>query len=209
MKRKPMDIVANVIDILNGLGRDSSYSYNEMKTITGMHYDTIRDYITLIGLIQTFAPKIIIDEKRNKVSVENYSPSFRHLDVVGQFLVILFLEHKFTPENAMNPTQYFSRMSEEDKNAIESSPYFEKITRQAETAFYLSRKGKFKAQGLLASLSLKMAEFTGANGKGQILETYNYEMKDQSRWLLIRENQLRHIMETVEDIEKNALRLPN
>src|SRR6056297_3548075 len=102
MKRKPIDIISNLINGLNSLKKNSDCSINEIHEKTGFHYNTVKDYVKILTLVQCFAPKIHLDLEKNQLSVSKYSPYIKTLGKLEQLCLMLFANKAFNKEAATN-----------------------------------------------------------------------------------------------------------
>ncbi len=164
MKRKPIDITAGLLNILNSFQPNREYNINEIKQKTGFHWQTISDYILLIQLIQEFGTKIKINPKTNKIRTISSSNYIKFLNIEEQIITFLFIEKAFDEANSISEDILLKFFPQNEIKKIKVSPFIKKtlintLNRKHNTIFYLTRRGNFKAQGILASINRKMAEF--------------------------------------------------
>ncbi len=164
MKRKPIDITTGLLNILNSFQPNREYNINEIKQKTGFHWQTISDYILLIQLIQEFGTKIKINPKTNKIRTISSSNYIKFLNIEEQIIIFLFIEKAFDESNSISEDMLLNLFPQNKIKTINSSPFIKTtlintLNRKYKTRFYLTRRGNFKAQGILASINRKMAEF--------------------------------------------------
>ncbi|MHA1857474.1 MAG: hypothetical protein ACTSXY_12655 [Promethearchaeota archaeon] len=164
MKRKPIDIIVGLLNILNSFQTNREYNINEIKQKTGFHWQTISDYVLLIQLIQEFGTKIKINPKTNKIRIISPSNYFRFLTLEEQIITFLFIEKAFNESNSISEDILLNFFRQNQIKTIKDSPFIKTtfnntIIRKNNTGFYLTRRGNFKAQGILASINRKMVEF--------------------------------------------------
>ncbi|KKN67837.1 hypothetical protein LCGC14_0457170 [marine sediment metagenome] len=156
MKRKPIHILAGLINAMNSLDKDHEYSINEIHEKTNYHWNTVSDYIKLIILTKEFSPNFEIDEKSNGIIITKESPYFKNFNIFEQFLLYLFKSKAFNEESAINKNKIvLSDRSELNPN--EEFKAFIKYT--SNNGLYLTLKGKFRAQGILASIYSDMCDY--------------------------------------------------
>lgn len=156
MKRKPINIMAALINALNSYQKDQSYSINQIHEETDLHWNTVHDYIKLINLVKLYAPDLNIDNETNEVIINKQSPYFRKLEKQEQLILHLFLSKAFNEESALKKEKiHLKNGSKLNKDAL--SREFIEFT--PNYALYLTRKGKFKAHGILSSVYNNMIDF--------------------------------------------------
>ena len=164
MKRKPIEITAGLLNILNSFQTNRDYNINEIKQKTGFHWQTISDYILLIQLIQEFGAKIKINPKTNKIQILSPSNYLEKLTIEEQMIVFLFIEKAFDDFTSIPEVILFNSFPQNDIETIINSPFIitilsHNMKRKTNPRFYLSQRGKYKAQGILSSINRKIAEF--------------------------------------------------
>ena len=156
MKRKPIQITAGLINAMNSYNKDHKYSINEVHELTGYHWNTVKDYVKLIILIEKFAPKLKIDEKSNEIIIAKQSPYLKNFSILEQLILYLFICKAFNEESAINKHKILLS----DKSTLNINDEFKEFIKDTSNgALYLSLKGKFKAQGILASIYSDMGDF--------------------------------------------------
>ena len=156
MKRKPIHILAGLINAINSLDKDHKYSINEIHEKTDYHWTTVSDYVKLIILAKKFAPDLKIDEKSKGIIITKQSPYFKNFNILEQLLLYLFKSKAFNEESAINKNKIvFNDRSELNPN----EEFKEFIKKTSNNALYLTLKGKFRAQGILASIYSDMCDY--------------------------------------------------
>ncbi|MCF2141050.1 MAG: hypothetical protein K9W44_13410 [Candidatus Lokiarchaeota archaeon] len=185
MKRKPIDIVADILNVLNGYRRGKAFNINSLKEKSNIHWKTTQDYLNLIYFIQKFAPEIEINKQKKEFFICTHSKYFSNFNLENQLIIYLFLEKAFDSKNRIDLNSIidfrnsynvnciaYSKFNSMPKSQIKSdqrkkiisqlkkSEYIRVLnSKQKITAVYLSLKGKFKAQGLLSQINEEMAKF--------------------------------------------------
>ncbi len=164
MKRKPIDITAGLLNILNSFQTNREYNINEIKQKTGFHWQTISDYTLLIQLIQEFGTKIKINPITKKIRIISSSNYINFLTFEEQIISFLFIEKAFDESNSISENILLNLFPQNEIKTIETSPFIKVsikniLNRKNITRYYLTRRGNFKAQGIIASINRKMAEF--------------------------------------------------
>lgn len=156
MKRKPIQIMAGLINALNSFPNDKEYSINKIHDETNYHWNTVNDYIKLIILVKKFAPKLKIMKETNEIVIIKQSPYFKTLNEMEQFVLYLFISRAFDKQSVIDKKKiilnngFNLQISEEFKELIKCT---------SDDGYYLSLKGKFRAQGILASIYKNMVDF--------------------------------------------------
>ncbi|MBD3213337.1 MAG: hypothetical protein GF311_12075 [Candidatus Lokiarchaeota archaeon] len=156
MKRKPIQIMAGLINALNPLSKNQNYSINQIHEETNYHWNTVNDYIKLINLVKKFAPDLKIDDKTNEIKIKKQSPYFKNLKKLEQLILYLFISKAFNEESSINKNEIKLNY---DSNLDLNEEAKEFIKQSNEGEIYLTLKGKFKAQGIFSSLYKKMIDF--------------------------------------------------
>ena len=164
MKRKPIDITTGLLNIFNSFQTNRDYNINEIRQKTGLHWQTISDYILLIQLIQEFGTKIKINPITKKIRIMSSSNHMKFLTLEEQIVTFLFIEKAFDETNSISEDILLNFFPHNEIKTINASPFINTIlintlNKKFNTKFYLSRRGNFKAQGILSSINRKMAEF--------------------------------------------------
>jgi len=156
MKRKPIQITAGLINAISSFNKGQKYSINEVHELTGYHWNTVKDYVKLIILIEKFAPKLKIDEKSNEIIIAKQSPYFKNFSVLEQLILYLFICKAFNKEYAIKKNKILLN----DQSTLNINDGFKEFIKNTSNgALYLTLKGKFKAQGILASIYSDMGDF--------------------------------------------------
>ena len=159
MKRKPIDIVTDIINSLNGYQEEKKFNINSMKERSNLHWNTSKDYLYLIYFIQKFAPELdIINSNKNEFKIRKYSKLFTQFSLEEQIIIHLFLEKAFDLDTSININSMIE--SQFDINELDDSKFI-RIFKSGKnhSKIYLSLKGRFKAQGILSRINEKMADF--------------------------------------------------
>jgi hypothetical protein len=173
MKRKPINIMAALINALNSYPMDQSYSINQIHEDTDLHWNTVHDYIKLINLVKYYAPDLNVDNDTNEVIINKHSPYFRKLEKQEQLILHLFLSKAFNKESALKKEKiHLKNGSKLNKETL--SREFIQFTSNGD--LYLTLKGKFKAHGVLSSVYENMVDF--------IENKTNPKEKSNNLWLL-------------------------
>lgn len=173
MKRKPIEIVADVINSLNGLQMNQQYSINELKSRSNIHWETASNYLQLIQFIQDYAPKIEMDPETKNFQICAYSNVTQNLPLEEQLILYLFLNKAFSNESMISERELWENLPPDQLRTIENSKYLEMAKFNNENIFMLTRKGKFKAQSILANINRSMAYSIDNCGKKLIPKSEN------------------------------------
>jgi hypothetical protein len=156
MKRKPIEIVGTLLNGLNSLNKNGKYSINEIHEKTGFHYNTVKEYMKLINLIQCFSPRIEMNLNSNKISIKEYAPFTTTFNDTQQLELMLFVNRALSEESAKN----IKELEITPRIIKESNQFMEIIydNNDHPVSAYLTTRGKFKAQGLLVFINQKIGE---------------------------------------------------
>lgn len=156
MKRKPIQIMAGLINALNSFPNDKEYSINKIHDETNYHWNTVNDYIKLIILIKKFAPELKIMKETNEIVIIKQSPYFKTLNEMEQLVLYLFISRAFDKQSVIDKKKIILNNG---FNLQISEEFKELINCTSDDGYYLSLKGKFHAQGILASIYKNMVDF--------------------------------------------------
>ena len=156
MKRKPIQIMAGLINALNSFSNNKEYSINKIHDETNYHWNTVNDYIKLIILIKKFAPELKIMKETNEIVIIKESPYFKTLNEMEQLVLYLFISRAFDKQSVIDKKKIILNNG---FNPQISKEFKELINSTSDDGYYLSLKGKFRAQGILASIYKKMVDF--------------------------------------------------
>ena len=188
MKRKPIEIMADVINTLNGLQMNKEYNINEIKKRSQIHWETALNYTLLIQFIQEYAPKIHLNAEKKNFQLITHSKQMGNFNIEDQMILYLFLEKAFSLSTATKEFELWNKFLQSKIKSIENSKFFEIEKNMNEKQFYLNRKGKFKAQGLLASINNAMGLFIDNLGQKNQKKRDNFVIKpfrcEKSAYLL-------------------------
>lgn len=158
MKRKPIDILASIINSLNGYKKEKIIHINSLREKSNIHWTTSKEYLYLIYFIQRFAPQIEIDSDSNNYKITNHSRYFGSFKIEEQIIIHLFLEKAFNAKSGLSLNDILN--SKEPYGNLSESKYIRLIKDSNEkVTIYLSTKGKYKAQGILSRINEKMSYF--------------------------------------------------
>ena len=146
------------MNAFNSFKTNEEYSINKIKEKTGLHWETIHDYIVLTKLFDEFCPQIEFNPKTKKVKIIQPSKSLLKRNFEDQMIVYLFTERNFDEKSSCEIQKLKINPSKEDIKKLKASKYFEFALNKPES-IYLTKSGKFKAQGILSSLHGEMSEF--------------------------------------------------
>ena len=107
MKRKPIQIMAGLINALNSFPNDKEYSINKIHDETNYHWNTVNDYIKLIILVKKFAPELKIMKETNEIVIIKQSPYFKTLNEMEQFVLYLFISRAFDKQSVIDKKKYY------------------------------------------------------------------------------------------------------
>ncbi|MHA1583650.1 MAG: hypothetical protein ACTSWL_00215 [Promethearchaeota archaeon] len=164
MKRKPIDIVADIINSLNGYQNGEKFNINSLKERSNIHWTTTQDYLNLIYFIQKFAPEIEITNQNKRFQIQRQSKYFGQFQFEEQVIIYLFLEKAFDPRSQIYLNTLFESKTQnhlgKEMKVLENSKFI-RISKNEEgkSNIYLSMKGRFKAQGLISRINEEMANF--------------------------------------------------
>lgn len=184
MKRKPINIMAALINALNSYQKDQSYSINQIHEETNLHWNTVHDYIKLINLVKYYAPDLNIDNETNEVIINKQSPYFRNLEKQEQLILHLFLSKAFNKKSALKKEKIHLKNSSKLNKDVLSRKFIEFTS---DGALYLTLNGKFKAHGVLSSVYENMVDFidnkTNPKEKSNNSWVLNFYEDDHSSYL--------------------------
>lgn len=162
MRRKPIDIMADLINTMSGFRNNQAFNINEIKERANIHWKTAEEYLKLLNLVQKFAPQIGYNENKKSFNIVKYPRYFSKMVLEEQLIVYLFLEQAFDDKTAINSKDLFITIPQNHPEVmkIQNSKYISMISinNQLKYKFHLKRSGKFKAQGILANFNTKMAD---------------------------------------------------
>lgn len=184
MKRKPIEIVSEILHYLQTIPPKSKISLIDVSKSTKTHYETIKEYVNLIQLVQINAPAITYNPKDRKIEIHTYPSIFNRFSIEERIILELFLNKRFDYGSAELLRNLSVGMSAEAiYEEIKTSDYFQIILLEDNmdnTRIYLRNKGKLKAHGLLASINRIMGEQINFDGEPIInsSETHKYEIEE-------------------------------
>ena len=148
--------MAGLINAFNSFKKGAKFSINEIHEMTDYHWKTVDNYIKLNILVREFSPKLVIDENTNEIMIKEQSPYFKNLKPLEQLIVFLFISKSFSETSAI-PSKEIKFIDDSHPNVDEKYKKF--INTNSANALYLTLKGKYKAQGILASVYGEMIDF--------------------------------------------------
>jgi hypothetical protein len=95
MKRKPIEILADIINYLNVIAPNTTLNINDISKHTECHYETIREYMALIQFIQQTFPPVSYNGESRSVSLSDYPPSYWQFPFIEQIQLKLFSNRVF------------------------------------------------------------------------------------------------------------------
>jgi hypothetical protein len=167
MKRKPIDIVAEITNHLIKYSIDSEFSISELSKNTDSHYNTMSDYMILIQMIQRLCPQIHFDAKNKKIKIKGISPGFRKFSQEEQIILHLFSHKIFDFHSSIPISQFENQNPPQLIEKLKNLPYIQLIYLEddpTQTRIYLKQIGMLKAQGLMASMNRLMGEYIESEG---------------------------------------------
>lgn len=176
-----MEIISEILHYLQTFPPKTTLSISEISKFSKTHYETVREYMLLIQLVQTHAPLISYNPKERSIEVLGYPKIFRQFSLEEQIILELFLKKRFDYDT----TEYLKNLSvglpaQKIYDEIKMSEYFQIILLEDNmdlTRIYLRNKGKMRAHGLLASINRSIGEFMDiGNSEGELMNTI-YEMQ--------------------------------
>jgi len=206
MKRKPIQIMAGLINAFNSFKKGSKYSINEIHEMTEYHWNTVNDYVKLNILVREFSPKLAIDEKTNEIIIKEHSPYFKNLKPLEQLIIFLFISKAFNETSAIQ-SQEIAFI--DDSHPTIDEKYKKYFNDSSGEALYLTLKGKYRAQGILASIYGKMIDFIEdkSSPKEEAINPWllNFYKRPQKRYSKHRKLNLRESKQTSEKKELEDL----
>ncbi len=159
MKRKPIKIIADLTNILNGYPQNMEIKVNEIKERADIHWNTAKDYLYLIYFIQNMVPKLTITKKNEKltISIKKYSNLIYSLDDDKRIILQLFMEKAFEEKTAI----FLETRNHEYLTKLEMEKFIFSIDNRK---FFLRRSGKIRARQILSNMHLQMENLTDNYG---------------------------------------------
>jgi hypothetical protein len=180
------------MNAFNSFKANEEYSINKIKEKTGLHWETIHDYIVLTKLFDEFCPQIEFNPKTKKVKISQPSKSLLKRNFEDQMIVYLFTERIFDDETSCEIKKIKINPSKEDIEKYKTSKYFEFALNKS-ASIYLTKSGKFKAQGILSSLHGEMSDFLDKKADTEAEDT-TYEILLPFQQKLSSDAKINHIM---------------
>ena len=173
MKKKPSQIFSILLNVLNNLNLKENYSINEISEISGLHWNTTKEYIDLLIHILKFAPQIKLDEN-NKVQIRQHSKIFDDLTLNQKILVSLYENKAFNENSAINLKELFQ--VENLDNYLEDLTVKEQIIQvNNKDQYFITKRGKMMVIELFSEITSSI--FTESGKDKQIeseLDTKSY-----------------------------------
>jgi len=145
MKRKTADSVASVIDVLNSFNPMEPHGIAEIRDKTGLPVGDINEALKVISLIDRFAPEMAMDDANGTFTILGNSKHVDSLPNEEGLLLHLFRARAFDEASARHDV---ARLL----NGVTTDGEFIVFVDGADPGFYLTTRGKFRAQGILASV---------------------------------------------------------
>lgn len=91
MRREPLEIVMAFADFLKTTKEGETYSLNQIKDLTGLHYRTVQNYAFLIHHVQTKLPSITLEESGKAARIRiTKNPSLSEFSLEDELVLYLF-----------------------------------------------------------------------------------------------------------------------
>ncbi len=140
MKKQPSQIFSILINLLNNLDLEKEYSINEISEKSGLHWKTTNDYMKILNYLQSFSPKIKINDK-NKIQIINYSEAFNKLSLSQKILVSLYENKAINEKSALLIEKIF--IDADIQISLEDLVAKENIKKTSEDSkYYITKRGK-------------------------------------------------------------------
>lgn len=68
VRKSPLDIITVMSDVLNVLKRGEPHTINKIRELTGLHWNTVRDYLHLVEYVQKNLPAVSLNEEGVRIS---------------------------------------------------------------------------------------------------------------------------------------------
>jgi hypothetical protein len=165
MKRKPIEIMVDIINNLTSYPENSVVGVAELSRNSKIHYNTMIDYLKLLSIIQTFCPPLEYEISTKQITIRQLCPGFLQLNDEEYLIVYLFLHKIFDYQSAIeiNQIQRFSKeLSNDVYDKMKQSQSIQVISINDDpfhSRLFLKRFGMLKAQGLLAKINQIMGSY--------------------------------------------------
>ncbi|MHA1520560.1 MAG: hypothetical protein ACTSRK_10305 [Promethearchaeota archaeon] len=159
MKRKPIKIITDLTNILNGYPQNMEIKINEIKERTDIHWNTAKDYLYLIYFIQNLVPKLNISkiEEKLTISIKENSNLIHSMDDEKRFIIHLFVQKAFEEETAI----FLETRNHEYLAKLEMEKLIFSIDGRK---YFLRRSGKIRAKQILSNLYLQISNLSDNYG---------------------------------------------
>lgn len=148
---KTVHRLMTLIDILNSKNKGDTLTFSDAATYCTMDKDEFKELITIFSMIQNYSPNIKISD--DKIEIVKYSPFFTTISKNHQLLVKMFREKKFTIPSSVEIDDI--KDFEDVIDTLIDQGY---ICKSPIGGYYLTKKGCFKAQGIIMSSITSMSE---------------------------------------------------
>lgn len=191
MKKKPSEIFSILINTLNNLDNKKQYSINEISEKSGLHWQTVNEYLKVLTHIQIFSPIININES-NKVQITNHSKFLKNLAINQKILLTLY-ENKAFDENSSLKIENFILDSDLEIYLEELIAKDQiKISNRSDM-YYITNNGKINVISLYSEMSKAIFDIYNTSQEisenAEFYEILNY-MKQQNKFLINQYNEL-------------------
>ena len=173
-----LHVIAKLFDALNVVDRETSVV--ELVERTGLDKATIKECFSLLAFIDSFCPEFVHDPATGKITKHEDSKFINDhgaLTIMECRLMQLFRMKAFDEGSAINdsPIDHVRLEAPYDGNDLMSLNLIE-LTAGGKT--FLTRKGKFKAQSVFASIYREMGNFIDGNGMKPHLKVRKIDVDD-------------------------------
>ena len=154
MKRKTIDTIAGVINVLNSFKTMEARDIDELQATTGIPRDEIDDALKTMLVVARFTPRIDVDPDNGTILLIEHSPRVDELPPEDALVLHLFQSRAFDDASSCHDAvRFLNGVSTDGEYIVESTSH----------GFYLSAKGKARAQGILSSMHEDAGKFIDGN----------------------------------------------
>ncbi|HEA71097.1 hypothetical protein LCGC14_0943900 [marine sediment metagenome] len=157
MKKKPSLIFSILMNVLSNLEVNEEYSINEISEKTGLHWQTVNEYLRTLTHLLDFSPKIKINNN-NKIQIQKKSEFFDNLSVGQRILVTLYESKSFDEKSSMRIRKVFPNpIVEVFLEKLTAKQQIKKISE--EEKYFITKQGKIVVISLYSELTNKIFNF--------------------------------------------------
>jgi len=171
MKKKPSLIFSILLNVLSNLETNEEHSINEISEKSGLHWQTVNDYIRILSHILKFSPKIKINDN-NKIQIIKQSEFFDDLSISQKILVTLYESKSFDEKSSLKIKNVISDLdldiSLEEltaKQQIKQNPQDDK--------YFITKQGKVIVISLYSDMTKQIYNFDDNIAKYSGKEPFN------------------------------------